>query len=73
MELPFLNELEFLLRIILSGIWATAGIGMAIVSGLYLDNGFVEVKLSFKRPASPPLLDLIAELNENPQVKIIEK
>lgn len=120
-----------------AGIWATAGIGMAIGSGLYLvgiistafilliqtllhkkykwfripvaetlqlhiktgslsviqlkedlskwnldiinlkaenlDNGYTEIKLVFKMPREYHVMDLIAELNENPQVKVIER
>lgn len=120
-----------------AGIWATAGIGMAIGSGLYLvgiistafilliqtllhkkykwfripiaetlqlhiktgalpvaqlkeelikwnldiinlkaenlDNGYTEIKLIFKLPRQHHIMDLVAELNENPQIKVIER
>lgn len=120
-----------------AGIWATAGIGMAIGSGLYLvgiistafilfiqtllhkkykwfripitetlqlhiktgalsvtqlkedlikwnldiinlkaenlDNGYTEIKLVFKLPQQRHIMDLVAELNENPQIKVIER
>lgn len=119
-----------------AGIWATAGIGMAIGSGLYLvgiistvfilllqtilhkkykwfnfpvieslciqvqnqkdavkelrnklaerdldilnlkaqnlENGLIEVRISFKTPKEYHVADLIAELSENPRIKIIE-